>query len=307
MINSRLLHQFIAVAEELHFGRAAERIPMAQSPLSQAIQKLEAHVGTPLFRRSKRRVSLTPAGKTFLEEAYQWLQYEELVLARTRNAGQGLHGHLSIGFTGSTGYELMPTLIEHFRQFRPLVQLRLLEMTTLDQLEHLKTRNLDVGLLRTPLEPAPTGIATQWHARDRLVAALPARHPLAARPRLAVGDLRDESFVAFSREKVPAVYRQLLAVCESAGFLPAIAQECRQVASLLCSVAAGVCVALVQENLTALRHPKVVFRPLTDTTPLLEQELSVAWRRDDDNPALAAFLQTASRISRQPRAAPAQD
>src|SRR3546814_5098941 len=103
MLNSRLLRQFIAVAEKLHYGRAAARVGIAQSPLSQAIQKLEAHVGTPLFLRNKRTVSLTPAGRIFLEEAYQWLKYERVAIERTQHACNGENGPLALGFIGSDG------------------------------------------------------------------------------------------------------------------------------------------------------------------------------------------------------------
>ena len=104
MLNSRLLRQFIAVAEELHYGRAALRVGMAQSPLSQAIQRLEAHVGTPLFLRNKRAVSLTPAGRAFLEEAYQWLKFEQIAIERAQHASNGEIGQLSLGYIGSSLY-----------------------------------------------------------------------------------------------------------------------------------------------------------------------------------------------------------
>ena len=162
MLHSRLLRQFIAVAEELHFGRAAERANMAQSPLSQAIRKLEAQVGTPLFERNKRNVALTAAGQVLLKEAYQWLEREQATLERVRHASSGEIGHLSIGFRGSIGYGLMPELISQFRQRFPRVQLRLVESATLEQLELLEQRSLDVGFLRTPLPYRSPGLRTRF-------------------------------------------------------------------------------------------------------------------------------------------------
>ncbi|SAI39883.1 LysR family transcriptional regulator [Bordetella ansorpii] len=296
MLNSRLLKQFIAVAEELHYGRAAVRVGIAQSPLSQAIQKLEAQVGTPLFVRNKRSVALTPAGKVFLEEAYQWLRYEQVALQRTLGAAGGGAGQLSVGFIGSVGYGFMPELISRFRHDYPQVRLRLSEMTTKDQLEQLRGRALDVGLLRTPLPVEAPQIETRPYQRDVLMVALSRSHPLAGRASIELKQLAGESFVAFSREKVPAAHAQLIAACATAGFYPAIEQECSQIASVICVIAAGLTVALVSGNLTSLIHPKVQYVPLADRLPLLEQEVAIAWRRNDDNPALASFLDVARQL-----------
>lgn len=299
MLNSRLLKQFIAVAEELHFGRAAERVNIAQSPLSQAMQKLETYVGTALFLRNKRAVSLTPAGKVFLDEAYQWLKYEQLAIERAQSAKNGEIGHLSIGFIGSAGYGFMPTLINHFRQSHPRIRLRLVEMTTLDQLEQLKNRYLDLGLLRTPLAQKTSLIQTHLYAHDKLMVALPKKHPLSGQKTIGLKQLAHESFVAFSKEKVPAAHAQMIAACSTAGFYPDIAQECSQVASVICFVAAGLSIALIPSNLTALIHPKVQYIPLSDKTPFLNQEISIAWRNNDDSPALASFLKAAKSLQEQ--------
>jgi len=293
MLNSRLLRQFIAVAEELHYGRAAARVGIAQSPLSQAIQKLEAHVGTPLFLRNKRTVSLTPAGKIFLEEAHQWLKYERVAIERTQHACNGETGQLSLGFIGSAGYGFMPELISHFRRQYPQVRLRVVEMTTKDQLEQLKGRGLDLGLLRTPLPQEAALIETRLYKHDRLMVALPRTHSLAGQRRIALRQLAGESFVAFSREKVPAAHAQLISACNEAGFYPDIEQECSQVGGVICLVAAGLSVALVPSNLASLMHPKVQYLPLADRSRFLTQEISVAWRKGDDNPALASFLKVA--------------
>ncbi|WP_083228667.1 LysR family transcriptional regulator [Bordetella sp. H567] len=297
MLNARLLRQFIAVAEELHYGRAAQRVGIAQSPLSQAIQRLEVYVGTPLFLRNKRSVALTPAGRVFLEEAHQWLQYERIAVERAQHAAGGEIGQLSIGFIGSAGYGFMPELIGRFRSLYPQVRLRVVEMTTRDQLDQLKGRSLDVGLLRTPLPQEGAMIHTRLHQYDRLMAAVPLHHPLAGRKRIALRELAQDSFVAFSRDKVPAAHAQLISACATAGFHPRIEQECAQVASVVCLVAAGLSVALIPSNLASLIHPKVRYIPLSDKTESLRQEISLAWRRDDDNPALACFLDAARPLS----------
>jgi DNA-binding transcriptional LysR family regulator len=296
MLNSRLLKQFIAVAEELHYGRAALRLGMAQSPLSQAIQKLEGYVGTSLFLRNKRSVGLTPAGKIFLEEAYQWLKYEQVAIERTRHASTGEIGQLSLGFIGSAGYGFMPELISCFRREYPQVRLRVVEMTTKDQLEQLKARYLDLGLLRTPLPHEAALIDTRLYKRDHLMAALPMNHPLAGQKTIALKQLAQESFVSFSKEKVPAAHAQLISACATANFYPNIEQECSQVGGVICLVAAGLSVAVIPSNLTSLIHPKVRYIPLSDDPRYLSQEVSIAWRRGDDNPALASFLRIAQTL-----------
>jgi DNA-binding transcriptional LysR family regulator len=293
MLSSRLLQQFIAVAEELHFGRAALRVSMAQSPLSQAIQKLEAQVGTPLFQRNKRSVALTPAGKIFLEEAHQWLRYERVAMERTRHARDGEVGQLSIGFIGSVGYGFMPELISRFRHSYPHVRLRVVEMTTKDQVDQLKGRYLDAGLLRTPLYREEPLIETRIYRHDELMVALPKNHPLAESKEIALKQLAHESFVAFSKEIVPAAHAQLISACCDAGFYPKIEQECSQIASVICLVAAGLSIALVPSNLASLIHPNVRYLPIAAQARFLTREISIAWRRDDGNPALASFLKIA--------------
>lgn len=293
MLNSKLLRQFIAVAEELHFGRAAQRVNIAQSPLSQAIQKLEEQLDVQLFERNKRNVTLTAAGRVFLEEARQWLKYERLAIERAQHARNGDIGHLSMGFIGSVGYGFMPDLITRFRKQYPNITFRLVETTTLDQLEQLQNHNLDVGLLRTPLASQAPGVKTRFYARDRLMVALSVNHPLSNRKRISLKELAQESFVAFSRERVPAAHAQLIAACMEVGFYPNIEQECAQVASMVCIIATGLSVALVAGNLTALIHPSVRYIPLSDKTPHLHQEISVAWREDDKNPALTSLLKVA--------------
>jgi DNA-binding transcriptional LysR family regulator len=298
MLNSRWLRQFIAVAEELHYGRAAVRVGIAQSPLSQAIRKLEEHLGTALFVRNKRSVALTPAGKVFLEEAYQWLKYEQVAIERTRSATQGESGQLTIGFIGSVGYGFMPELINAFRVAHPKVRLRLVEMTTRDQLDQLHGRAIDAGMLRTPLSHAEAAVETMFYRRDTLMVALSREHRLARRRKIDLKDLAGESFIAFSRVRVPAAHAQLIALCVEAGFYPEIEQESAQVASVICVIAAGLCVALVAGNLSALMHPKVQYVPIANKSPNLTQDISIAWRRGDDNPALAAFLGVARRMAR---------
>lgn len=289
MISERLLRQFVAVAEELHFGRAAERMHIAQSAMSQAIRKLEAYIGVPLFVRNRRGVALTHAGQVFLAQTYQTLRQTALSIERTRDAGSGGVGSLVIGYIGSAGYGYMPEIIAQFRKTCPGVALKLFEMSTLEQLEQFRNRQIDIGILRTPLMQEQAHLDCHRYAFDRLVAAVPSNHRFSQRKRIALADLANESFVAFNRDKVPASYAQLMSDCLTAGFQPKITQECSQVSGLVCVVAAGLGIAIVPSDLRSLKHPKVHYIDLHGGAESLKVEISFAWRRDNPNPALRSF------------------
>jgi DNA-binding transcriptional LysR family regulator len=289
MISERLLRQFVAVAEELHFGRAAERMHIAQPAISQAIHKLETYIGVALFVRNRRGVALTHAGQVFLAQTYQTLHQTTLSIERARDAGTGSVGSLVIGFIGSAGYGYTPDIIARFRQSYPGIELKLFEMSTLEQLEQFKNRHIDIGILRTPLIHEHAYLDFHLHARDRLVAAVPSNHRFSQRKRVALADLANESFAAFNRDKVPASYAQLMSDCLTAGFQPKIAQECSQVSGLICVVAAGLGIAIVPSDLRSLKHPKVHYVDLQSGPGNLRVEISFAWRRDNHNPALRSF------------------
>lgn len=293
MISERLLRQFVAVAEELHFGRAAERLHIAQPALSNAIQKLERLVGVKLFARNRRGVELTPAGRVFLEQTHQTLQQSALAIERARAAASGRSGNLSVAFIGTAGYGYTPKIIARFRESHPGVELKIYEMSTLEQLEQLENRQIDVGILRTPLVKPQPRLNLRLYARDRLMVALPQGHRLSQRKRIALSELANESFVAFNRNDVPASYAQLMSICLAGGFHPKITQECSQVAGMVCVVAAGLGVAIIPADLRSLIHPKVSYVDLQGQDKSLSVEISFAWRNDNANPALQSFLQCA--------------
>src|SRR5580698_6408894 len=154
MIAARLLNQFIAVAEELHFGRAAARLHMAQPPLSQAIQNLEEMVGVALFARSRHFVALTPAGKVFLDEARALLAQGQQAIDAARRANEGVSGRVAVGFVGSVSYELLPRMLRQFRIRFPTIHIDLRELTSVEQIENLRTGKIDIGILRLPINDA---------------------------------------------------------------------------------------------------------------------------------------------------------
>jgi DNA-binding transcriptional LysR family regulator len=293
MLDLRRLRYFTAVADELHFGRAAARLHIAQPPLSQQIRRLETELGVELFRRNRRRVELTGAGRLLLENGRPLLQEADRVEALLLRAGRGEAGRLRIGFVGSASYETLPAILRAFRESRPEVELTLREMTTPDQLGALGTGRLDVGLIRPPVTDAgPVDLVPL--VLERIIAVLPDTHPLAARERVAVADLADEPFVFFPRRIGVTLYDDVLAVCREAGFTPRIVQEAEETHTVISLVSAGIGVSLLPEAVETIRRPHVVFRPLDG--PNTELELSLAKRAGDSSPLVQQFVETAQAV-----------
>ncbi|MBV9229224.1 MAG: LysR family transcriptional regulator, partial [Chloroflexi bacterium] len=189
----RHLHYFIAVAEELHFGKAAERLQMAQPPLSQQIRQLEDELGVQLFYRTKRHVQLTEAGHVFLQEARQTLIQAEQAIVAARRAGRGELGRLAIGFVGSATSDILPTLIRGFQERYPEVELLLRELTTAQQVRALQDGRIHVGILRPPVHDDTLRIETLF--KEPLIVALPERHPLSSQVQLPIEALAREHFI----------------------------------------------------------------------------------------------------------------
>lgn len=293
MLSSRLLRQFIAVAEELNFRKAAERLNMAQSPLSQAIRHLEEILEVQLFVRSNRSVSLTAGGRAFLEEAHSLMRQEERAIAKARIATAAASGQLALGFIGSLAYDVLPRLVSKFEARCPDVRLELHELRTKDQIEALLMRRLDVGVVRLPL-PEADGLATQPLQVDRFVVALPARHRLAGARIVDLSDLASDRFVLFSRKRVPSMYMKVMTACIDAGFHPFVAYEVLEIASAIGVVASGVAVGLVPSNLKVLTHGDVVYKELASPAGKIGLEASLVWRQSDNNPTLQSFLAVVS-------------
>lgn len=286
----RHLRYFVAVAEELHFGRAAGRLMIAQPPLSQQIQNLEREVGARLFRRTNRRVELSDAGRAFLADARRALDGAEQAVQAARRAERGEVGRLVIGFVSSATYAVLPPVLRGFRRARPGVELVLRERTTAEQVEALEARQLDLGFVRTP-PPSPR-LAHRVLAEEDFVAALPQNHRLArGRKRVALGDLRDEAFLLFPRTMAMGLYDRVLGACLQAGFSPRVIQEVTQPAVMIGLVAAGLGVALVPECVQALKWKNVAYRPLNG--PVLATNVTLVWRRDDESEAVRAFVEQA--------------
>lgn len=278
MIETRLLQQFVAVAEELHFNRAAERLHMAQPPLSQAIRKLESAVGAPLFVRTNRSVALTPAGVAFLVTARSTLRALEEGVAQTRRVAEGIEGHLTLTFINIAPYAPLLRALRGFRHASPGISFTMVEATTQEQVIALEQGRADIGFMRTPGTSVPhLRLATV--SSEPIVVALPAGHRLEAAPTIALELLQDDAFVASPRTLGKGFHDQLLSLCHAAGFVPNIVQHGRQMQTLIALVAAGFGVALLPASLATNARTDVVFRPLqVDASDALSRlDLFMAW------------------------------
>ena len=259
-IELRHLRYFSAVAETLHFGRAAEHLGMAQPPLSQQIKALESIVGHRLFDRTTRGVQLTTVGTYLFERAQQTLDRIDLDLDMADRIGRGQEGVLSVGFSGSIMMTRLPFLIEHYRRRFPKIELHLEEFVTAEQMTALKKGILDVGFLRDG--EIDGDIQLETLLREKFVAILPCQHPLATKPSLRPADLRTEPFVFYARKMGPRAFDRTMACCEEDGFRPRIVQETPQWPTAVRLIAAGLGVSIAPACVASLAFPEVVYKPL---------------------------------------------
>lgn len=283
----RHLEYFVAVAEELHFGRAAERVGIAQPPFSQSIRRLERELGTQLLTRTKRHVELTPAGAAMLPEARAAIAQARRAFDVARRVGSGELGVLSIGFVSSAAYGVLPGVVKNFRARHPGLELDLKELTSDEQIQLMLAGKLDVGFIRQAEKME--GLKHLTIAHEALVAVLPARHPHASDKKISLRDLREDGFVVITPELAPSFHRTVTEACRRAGFTLKIVQETRTAETVVHLVAGGIGVALVPASLTNLRRPGVIYRELTDTTPLIP--MSVIWRADRNDAGINKFLE----------------
>lgn len=286
MIELRHLRYFVAVAEELHFGRAAERLHMAQPPLSQQIRQLEEYLGFQLFYRTKRSVRLTEAGQQFLDDTRQLLHQLEQAIETGRQISRGERGQLVIGFVSSAAYNVLPLILRAFRSQVPAVRLELHEMATNEQLQWLREGKIDIGFLRPPVEDKTLHL--QIIVREPMVVALPETHPLAAESQIALATLANESFILFPRLLSPRAYDQIIGLCQQAGFSPKVVQEAMQMQTIVSLVAGNIGVAIVPVSLQNMQRTGVIYKPLAEPAPCAE--VAVAWRSNDTSASVQQFL-----------------
>ena len=288
---------FVAVAEELHFGRAAERLHMTQPPVSRQIRLLEETLGVRLMERSNRVVALTAAGRSFLADARRILRLCEEARLSVRRVAAGENGALTVGFIPASGYGLLPRIVARARAEMPGVELILKELVTDQQIQGLATRALDVGILRPPVDRER--METICVARDHMVLAMPESHDLAPSERVALAELDRQPFVMYAPVEGRYHHDLVSAALRQAGVLPDFVQYARETHTILALVGAGVGLAIVPESATRLRPDDVTIRPLAVDAPIVSRTL-LAWLRRNDDPALASFRTMMLRMTAEP-------
>jgi DNA-binding transcriptional LysR family regulator len=294
-VELRQLEYFLAVAEDLNFRRAAERLHMTQPPLSQQIRQLEIEMGLTLFDRSTRRVQLTAAGEVFRQSASRLLRQLQDSIAEARDVASGLAGQLALGFVPSATIEILPPILREFRSAFPGVRLVLHELNPEQQVRGLRDGSLGCGCFYLPPDQAaPFGdrsLSAVPVSREPLVAALPADHPLSAQRRVGVRELAGEPFVMVSSHRGSGLRDIILEQCRRGDMLPNVVQEATLIQTIAGLVASGVGVALLPASVRRLQRSGVAYRPLLEEP--LSVEMGIVWMRESENPVVAGFVAVA--------------
>nr|WP_217434324.1 LysR family transcriptional regulator [Serratia proteamaculans] len=275
----------------MSFHRAAERLHMAQPPLTAAIRKIEQELGVILLERGNRVTRITEAGQVFLIEARRTLAQFERTLGNTRRAALGLTESLRLTFVDSTVNALLPGILRQFRLAHPQAEFHLQEATTAEQLIALRDDRADLGMVVLPITPQE-GLQILPFLYDRMVLALPENHPLAAQQQVTLSSLADQPWVLFPAHYGPGMHTAILQACAVAGFSPRIVQEARQMQTIGGLVAGGVGIALMPALFARLQSPGVVFRELSGTGSPVPYTLALAWRTA--SPLTEAFCRIAA-------------
>jgi DNA-binding transcriptional LysR family regulator len=289
----RKLRYFVVLAEELNFRKAAERLNMTQPPLSMAIRSIEGELDVRLFDRTPRRVTLTHAGQTFLDEARFLLQRSRDAVDLTRAADRGEVGRIAISFMSASIYTILPPILREFAIRSPGVKLELREMTLPQQTASLLKGDIDIAFLRPPVQDAEL----DWEVlmSEPLMAVMPRGHPLAEMPRVPGRRLASEPFVMFERAPGLVLHNLVLGFCLKLGFTPRVVQEVAQSHAIVGLVSGGIGISLVPASSETINLRGVEYRPLVEASPPVHTGL--AWRRGETSPAVAAFRETAREVA----------
>jgi DNA-binding transcriptional LysR family regulator len=282
----RHLRYFVAVAEDLHFTRAARRLNIAQPPLSEQIRHLEAEIGVQLLARTKRSVRLTDAGRLFLEEARRILVQVEQAVRVAQRAAAGEVGALAIAFVPTADLRVLPRVIPEFGRQFPGVRLELHNMDGAAQVDALRDGRIHLGILLQPVDNEAFIVETIL--REPFVLALPESHPLAARRHVSIASLAHENYIFFPRRIAPRTYDMLVSFCRSAGVTLRVTQEPDHVQTALSLIAAGLGVSLIPASVQHLQRRGLAYRPLRPPVPWIE--MCVAYRKDTQSPSVRNFV-----------------
>lgn len=287
-IDFRQLRYFVALADTLHFGRAAALLHISQPPLSRQIAALEEALGVALFQRTSRQVKLTAAGRHFHEQAARIIASLDTAVRSTQATERGERGVLRVGFTMSAAWSILPPLVKAYSDAYPDADLQLSEVLPRELNDALVSGNADIGIA-FPWQ-RPPGLEYMAVHTEPLCAVLPAAHRLAQNDAIAVNDLAGEPFISFPAGTAPALHELVIGCCRDHGFEPHIRLETHLQQTIVNLVAAGLGVSLVPQSMSKMQLPGAVFRPISGTR-MVEQ--GVIWAADNDNPCLAGFLECA--------------
>ena len=301
LVELRLWRQFIAVAEELHFGRAALRLHMTQPPLTQAIANLEQQLGARLFDRTKRSVQLTATGEALLPQARELLARAQALPAQARAASKGEAGRLRLAFVSTVGFGLLPEWVKEFRVLHPQVEFELIEATGDLQLQALQRGEVDAGFMLHSPGFAPAGLEHLRIAREPLVLALPEQHALATARSLSLKPVLEEPLVIFPRRIVPSLHDAIFAMYHHSGRMPRVSQEAIQMQTIVNLVSAGLGLAWVPDSVRQFQRPGVVYRQVggRPAARVPGCETTLAWPAAGRQPTLDRFIEFARRQLRQ--------
>ena len=287
----RHLRYFMAVAEELHFGRAAERLNMAQPPLSQQVRSLEDELGVRLFERSSRRVSLTEAGQIFEGRARRILESAEVAAEEARRAARGELGRVTVGIMSSAMLPTFPPILRRYRAGRPDVEVDLAQLHSNEQLDAVREGRIDIGFVdisapggSRDVDGVTVRVEPVW--RETLVVALPLEHRLAGRSRVRLAELADDPFIVMPRLPATGLYDRVIGYCQDAGFNPDVRQEAAQLPAVVALVAAGAGVALVPGCVAEPWHGSLAFVPAQEAMHI---DVTMIRRADNSSAAVAAL------------------
>jgi DNA-binding transcriptional LysR family regulator len=299
-IELRHLRYFVAVAEELHFGRAALRLHLAQPPLSQQIRKLEEILGYPLFLRTSRAVKLTSAGEVFLERARRTLRNVQEDMEEARSVGRGEEGFLRVGFIGSAMLTPVPAMLGRYRRLYPKVTLQLHESYTSLLVQKLLKGELDAAFLRDGGHIP--GLERELLFSEPFIVVLPKKHPLAAHKTISAKELRNEPFVFFTPSAGALAYEKPVSICEAHGFRPHVVQEAPQWLTIMRLVGAGLGVTIAPACVRQVAAPNVACVGLRHAT--VESDIELAYRSSEDRAIVEAITTVARQSFKQKRERP---
>jgi DNA-binding transcriptional LysR family regulator len=291
----RHLRYFVAVAEELNFTRAAEKLHLAQPSLTRQIHNLEEELGVRLLNRTKNQVSLTEEGKSFLVDAKRLVAGSLESVKAVQRFSRGESGQLNLGYLFKFNFDLLPATLKTFYKDCPEIAVNLFDMSPAEQIRALEARKIDlgfVGLRPSPTDNAATALKWECVARHNVVVVLPAHHPLAKKAKVKRTDLKDQFFVAMSEQTHPGSREWLTGLCQQAGFTPRILQDVALESGIMTFVAEGLGVTLARAQIKKLPHTGVVFRPLAME---VKAEYWIAWHNENHSKALHKYIEIAKK------------